>query len=228
MSAIKPISAGIIFFSTIAFLSVGYAAYSALSATKQPGDQISSSEWNTMATNLADHETRLANLQTSAVGKVLQVGYAAKGNSWSAATSGNSFYTVPDLSVTLTPKASTSKFLVTLSLYAGASNYQTKFRILRNGTPIALGAGEGGRPVTTGAIINYDDRATIQGYLLNFLGGTYMDAPNSTAPVTYQIQMASYDGHTVFLNRSPTWQNGPASGYDATPVSTINVMEIAP
>lgn len=169
MSAIKPISAGIIFFSTVAFLSVGYAAYTALSATKQPGDQISSSEWNTMAANLADHETRLSNLQTSAVGKVLQVGYAAKGDSWSAATSGNSFYTVPGLSVTLTPKASTSKFLVTLSLYAGTSSYQAKFRILRNGTPVALGAGEGGRPVTTGAIVNYDDLASTQGYLLGFL-----------------------------------------------------------
>lgn len=55
-----------------------------------------------------------------------------------------------------------------------------------------------------------------------------MDAPSSTSPVTYEVQMAAYNNQTVYLNRSPTWQNSAVNGYDATPVSTINVMEIAP
>ena len=99
----------------------------------------------------------LANWQTPAVtGKVLQVGYAQKTDSWSAATSGDSFYTVPGLSITLTPASTNSRVLLTTSLYGGSSSYQIKFRLLRNGTPIILGAGEGGRPVTTGMVNPYD------------------------------------------------------------------------
>jgi hypothetical protein len=56
-----------------------------------------------------------------------------------------------------------------------------------------------------------------------------MDSPATTSPVTYQVQMAAYNGQTVYLNRSALWQNGGTSGgYDATPVSTITAMEIAP
>jgi hypothetical protein len=122
-----------------------------------------------MATNLADHETRLTNLQTSAVGKVLQVGYAQKTDSWSAATSGDSFYTVPGLSITITPASTNSKILLTASLFGGSSNsYQIKFRFLRNGTPVILGSGEGGRPVTTGMVNPYDSSAN-GGYQVAFL-----------------------------------------------------------
>ncbi|MDQ1343974.1 MAG: hypothetical protein QG650_694 [Patescibacteria group bacterium] len=53
-----------------------------------------------------------------------------------------------------------------------------------------------------------------------------MDSPTTTAPVTYEVQMAAYSGYSVYLNRSPAWQNAAASGYDATPVSTITAMEI--
>lgn len=60
-----------------------------------------------------------------------------------------------------------------------------------------------------------------------FLGGSYLDAPATTSPVTYEIQMAAYAGHTVYLNRSATWQSGAASGYDATPVSSLTVTELS-
>lgn len=53
-----------------------------------------------------------------------------------------------------------------------------------------------------------------------------MDAPATTSPVTYDIQMAAYNGHTAYLNRNATWQNSITGGYDATPVSTFTVMEI--
>lgn len=53
-----------------------------------------------------------------------------------------------------------------------------------------------------------------------------MDSPNTTSAVTYDVQMAAYDANTVYLNRSPNWQANAAGGYDATPVSTLTVMEI--
>lgn len=161
----------------------------------------------------------------SVTGKILQVGYSSKGDTWSAATTGDNFYTVPGLSVTLTPNSSSSKFLITTSLYAGVSTYQIKFRILRNGTPVILGTSEGGRPVTTGVIIPYDSTTAMQ-YNLGFLGGTHMDSPGTASSVTYSVQMAAYDTQTVYLNRSKNWQNSAVNGYDAAPVSTLTVMEV--
>lgn len=60
-----------------------------------------------------------------------------------------------------------------------------------------------------------------------FLGGSYVDSPATASPVTYEIQMAAYAGQTVYLNRSHTWQSGAPSGYDATPVSSLTVMELS-
>lgn len=222
----KPIFSGAAFFATFALLSLAYAGW----ATPVPnnvitGQTLTKDMWNNMANELADHDSKISTL-TANSGKVLQVGYVAKADTWSATTSGNNFYTVPGLSVTITPSSTTNKILLTPSLYAGTSNYQIKFRFLRNGTPVILGAGEGGRPVTTGVINPYDPTALTQGYQVAFLGGTYMDSPATTSPVTYDVQMAAYDANTVYLNRSVNWQANAAAGYDATPVSTLTVMEI--
>lgn len=37
-----------------------------------------------------------------------------------------------------------------------------------------------------------------------------MDAPGTTGPVTYDVQMAAYDTQTVYLNRNAAWQNSIA------------------
>ena len=127
----------------------------------------------------------------------------------------------------MTPATVNSKVLLTISLYWWVSSYQIKYRILRNGVPIILGAWEWGRPVTTGMVIPYDDVAVTQWYQVAFLGGTYVDTPSTTSAITYQIQMAAYSWQTVYLNRSLNWQNNSAGGYDATPVSSLVAMEIA-
>lgn len=158
--------------------------------------------------------------------KVLQVWYSSKSNSWSALTSWNNFYTVPWLSVTLTPSSVNSKMLLTLSLYGWVSSYQIKYRILRNWVPVILWDGEGWRPVATWVVIPYDTWWPWE-YQLAFLWWTYMDLPATTQPVTYEIQMAAYNWQTVYLNRSHMWQNSLAWWYDASPVSSMTIMEIA-
>lgn len=49
----KPLLSGVVFFSTVCALSVGYAAYTAL-APVNSGDQLKRNDWNTMVSNLAD------------------------------------------------------------------------------------------------------------------------------------------------------------------------------
>ncbi|MFZ3232474.1 MAG: hypothetical protein WA194_02930 [Patescibacteria group bacterium] len=164
----KPIFSGAAFFATFALLSLAYAGW----ATPVPnnvitGQTLTKDMWNNMANELADHDSKISTL-TANSGKLLQVGYAVKADTWSATTSGNNFYTVPGLSVTVTPSSATNKILLTPSLYAATNAYQVKFRFLRNGTPIILGAGEGGRPVTTGVINQYDTTSGQQ-YQIGFI-----------------------------------------------------------
>jgi hypothetical protein len=108
------------------------------------------------------------------------------------------------LTVSITPKASTSKFLILVSMheiYIDSSNKAIGIVIAKNGTPL-----------------NDTDRAT-----LGFHGGgvNYFnvnlhayDAPNTTSEITYSVQVKSTYGSSV------RW-NG-----DNTP-TFLTVMEIA-
>lgn len=192
---------------------------------QDPWNPLSNTIWNNLVDKVNDIWVQLESL--SWVWKILQVWYASKSDSWSATTSWNNFYDVPWLSFTITPSSVNNKIMLTSSLYAWTSAYQIKYRILRNWVPIILGNWEWGRPVTTWAVIPYDDNGTTMKYQVAFLWGTYIDSPNTTSAVTYQIQMAAYTWHTVYLNRSSAWQNSLSSGYDATPVSSFVGMEIA-
>ena len=163
------------------------------------------------------------NLRTT----ILQTKYVHKPSTWSAATTGNNFYDVTGLTINITPTFSNSLFLLQCVLYTGVSSYQAKFRYTRNSTAIISGDPEGSRPVSSGTIIMYDDINSTERYRMFPMIGNHIDVPNTVNPLTYQIQMASYDGQTVYLNRSYNWQNSPANGYDAVPVSSFVVMEIA-
>lgn len=83
----KSVVSGIVFSITVAACSVTYAAYTAIANNKAPGNQLSSSEWNAMANDLADHETRISTLESAVSGrKILQAANAMKTDTWSAAT----------------------------------------------------------------------------------------------------------------------------------------------
>lgn len=161
---------------------------------------------------------------------VLQVARAVKTNTWSAATSGNNFYDVTGLSVTITPRFANSLIVLMSTLYLSTSNaYQQKWRYTRNGSTFLLGDAEGGRPQATGMVNTYYAGSGVDGaqYQLNQAGGIHWDVPGSAATLTYQIQAAAYNGQTIYLNRNSGWQNNIGSGYDAVPVSSLVVMEIA-
>jgi hypothetical protein len=109
----------------------------------------------------------------------------------------------------------------------GTSNYQVKYNLLRDGTPIFQGTGEGGRPTSTGMANPYASYGSDMGYQVTFLGGCYLDSPATASSMIYKIQAASYNGQTAFINRSSTWQNSAANGYDSTPTSFLTILEVA-
>ena len=167
---------------------------------------------------------------TFPAGHVIQVVHVQKSSTWSYSTGSgeNNYADITGLAPTITPIHSDSKILIYVNLYVGVSTYQTKYRILKNGSSLTslLGDAEGGRPQSVGTVINYDDNTTTARYSLVMLTGIHQDISGSTNQLTYQIQAAAYDGETIYLNRSYTWQNSNSGGYDAVPSSTVTLMEI--
>ena len=171
-----------------------------------------------------------------AAGHVVQVVQSTLGTTASGATgSGTDTYYESGLQATITPKSVNSKVLVNYTVHMGTSAYQIKSRIVRRidltDTPVGLGTAEGGRSVATSVANSYTNYSTNADYHYSPLNNTYLDDPlngqNSVFAVTYKIQVASYSGHNWYLNRNAAYQNGGTGGYDAVPLSTLTLMEIA-
>jgi hypothetical protein len=58
------------------------------------------------------------------------------------------------------------------------------------------------------------------------MGFQYLDSPASTSAVTYGIDIGGYSlSFSNYINRNAAYQN--FADYDATPISTMTLMEIA-
>ena len=166
----------------------------------------------------------------NSTGSILQVVHTEKTNSFAGTSvqTGVGYYIdVTGLSATITPTSSSNRILILTNMYIGntttSSGYQQHFRIKRNGTSIILGAGEGGRPASTGRINMY----AFTTFSMAQCSGVHYDSPSSTSALTYQIALGGYNNAPiVYLNRSETWQNS-ANNYDSTPVSTLTLMEVS-
>ena len=171
-----------------------------------------------------------------AAGHVIQVVQSTLGTTASGATgTGANAYYESGLQATITPKSVDSKVLVNYTVHLGTTSYQIKSRIVRRivfiDTPVGLGTSEGGRGVATSASIRSVSYSSDNDFQHAPLNNTYLDDPlngqSSVFAVTYKIQVAAYSGQTWYLNRHAVYQNGGAGGYDAVPLSTITLMEIA-
>jgi hypothetical protein len=166
----------------------------------------------------------------NSTGSILQVVHTQLTTSFSGTSTqtGTGYYIdVTGLSATITPTSSSNRILILTNMYIGnttsGQGYQQHFRIKRNGTAIILGAGEGGRPTSTGRINMYN----FSTYSMMQFSGVHYDSPSSTSALTYQIALGGYSSSPiVYLNRSETWQNS-ANNYDSTPVSTLTLMEVS-
>jgi len=166
-------------------------------------------------------------------GSILQVVHTELTTSFSGTSTqtGTGYYVdVTGLNATITPSSASNKILIYTNMYLGCSTvsggvggYQQHFRIKRNGTRVILGAGEGGRPTSTGRVNMYN----MNTYSMAMFTGVHYDSPASTSSLTYQIELGGYSvTPVVYVNRSETYQV-LANDYDSTPVSTLTLMEVA-
>jgi hypothetical protein len=160
-------------------------------------------------------------VQASA-GKVLQVLQAVKSNTQS--TTSTSAVDVAGLSISITPKFSTSKILVIADVGVGISAATSSISFLwmvRNSTNIYVGDTAGSRAPVWQMLLNTSGAAdTMFRY-----SGIYLDSPATTSATTYKVQFNSNNGAVAtYINQSSGDANQTYVGRTA---SSITVMEIA-
>ena len=133
-------------------------------------------------------------------------------------TSSTSFVDVTGLSATITPSSPTSRILVLVAMAVGAeSGKRLDAKLLRGSTDLAVGDAAGSRLRALGAW--YPGGAPA-------VGGIAMmdiDAPATTSPVTYKVQIRVNASGNVHVNRNDTDTNDNTYSRYA---SSILAMEI--
>ena len=146
---------------------------------------------------------------------------AVKTNIFSILTPNMVFTDIPDLEVTITPKFSNSKILISSTVCSATNdgNHGTIFRYVKNGSAMALGDTRGNRTPCT----------FTSGYAAQFgqevSGMDYLDSGSLTAgtPIVYKIQVTSQTTVDVLINEVNTDNN---NNYVPSPISTLTVTEI--
>jgi len=133
-------------------------------------------------------------------------------------TSSTSYVDVTGLSVSITPKFSTSKILVTVNVFANCEDASI-LRLMFDSTPIGNGnsADTGGADNQGFAMVRQDDGNLGSGY-----GIQVLHTPGDTSSHTYKIQARASAGGSAPLgiNRRIDNQNYSLS-------SSISVMEVS-
>ena len=132
-------------------------------------------------------------------------------------TSSTSFVDITGLSVSITPKFSTSKMLVTVNVFANCEDASV-LRLMFDSTPIGNGnsADSGGADNQGFAMVRQDDGNLGSGYGIQLL-----HTPGDTSSHTYKIQgRATNSSYSLGINRRIDNQNYSLS-------SSISVMEVS-
>ena len=156
---------------------------------------------------------------TGGGGSIIQV---KMGTLTSVFTTTSSSMVDTGLSVSITPKFSTSKILVNVSLGSfqnGGRLKRAMMNIVRDSTNVIVGDARTGVECTACVCV----RAADDNYAQIPLAFTVLDSPATTSAITYKVQATrGPDDQTVYLNGN---QGGDA--YSGNTASTITVMEVS-
>ena len=160
-------------------------------------------------------------------GGVSQVGYSNLNARFS--TNSTSWVDISNLSVTITPQSTSSRFYIEFSLGRATTDQHNLdhgggLRVLRNGSDSDLNAtADGSRPRVCGMFygLAYNDDHSPGPW--SFSG---IDHPNTTSAVTYKVQViCQSSSHALHINRSINNSN-TGNIYHGAARSTIVVMEL--
>ena len=157
-------------------------------------------------------------------GSVIQVQQAFKTDTFS--TTSTSLVDVSGLSITITPKKSTSKFLIMVNMTYENTYFTGHVALIRNGVEIGKADAAGSRPVNFLFYSNSTNAGSDGQWVRESMD--YLDSPATGSAITYKIQASARrdgQGGTMYINRSNPDRD--TTGYDGRGVSSLVVMEIA-
>jgi hypothetical protein len=181
----------------------------------------------------SDGSTTISNL-SGGVGKILQVVSVFKGTRFT--TSSESWTDITDLSIAITPSATSSKILVMCSM--GMAGVRTNTGDFGNGIRVMRdigGAGYSNNNKLNGASDGSRDRICFKGHGWSYnndhmpggVGFNGVDDPNTTSQVTYKIQVqCQSSSYAFFLNGNTTNANN-ASIAQSRGMTSLIAMEIS-
>ena len=136
---------------------------------------------------------------------------------------------VTGLSITLTPKSASSKFLIHFRVPTSGNYFKTFINLLRDTTVLganADGAGDGRLRITSAMVT--DQTPTNSHGIMHIHTHALLDSPATTNSITYKIQHSSRgsgNSHTNYINRSVP--DRALGEYDDRTISTMVIQEIA-
>ena len=153
-------------------------------------------------------------------GKVLQVVYAETTATDSLSTH-NTWTDISGMTASITPSATGSRILIQLTAtFGGNLLANSGARILRDSTPILIGAAAGSRTLVSFEPSNRG-LAQYESWPRSFTG---VDSPSTTSAITYKLQwFLEGSSDTIYLNRSAS--DGDSSA-DMRAISTLVLTEI--
>jgi hypothetical protein len=164
-------------------------------------------------------------------GCIIQILQSVKTDTQQVGNSSTSYTAAEELtgmSVTITPKITPSKFLITCSIHVGADGGQEgiHFRLFKNGSVIT-----GAQGATSNSGTNKDRNFMhIGSHGTNEIqmgSGLYLDSNTGTSAITYSIRARAYStSNSGYINRAMVEQ-ADDTRY-SRPISTMTVQEIVP
>ena len=159
-------------------------------------------------------------------GGIIQVKNLEYKTIFSSSHNNNGYVDVTGFNLSITPKFSTSKILVSAEVAGGLNDnygYNFRYRVQRTvgSNPISIGIPSSGSMAMTGGYNLYDSNAATP-YIFGS-SKTFFDSPATTSSVNYKIQVAhshAGSGATVYVNRR-------GSSADWTAISTLTLMEVS-
>jgi hypothetical protein len=153
----------------------------------------------------------------SAPGHIAQVIQVVKTDTFSHATA--SWVDITDLTVDITPSATSSRIYVTCAITLGQRGSTSYFwvKLVRDSTDIFVGDAAGSRRQVSVAGNTGTAAETASGNI------SYIDSPNTTSATTYKLQMSNQNTDTQYINRSYSDSDNDGHSRGA---STIIVMEV--
>ena len=152
-------------------------------------------------------------------GCILQVAQGVNTNVQNNLTS-STFADIPGITATITPTSTSSKILVMVSLYGGATS-NCGVRLMRGSTPIAVNTNSPSGSRKVGSAGDFYANVSNTGCTISI---TFLDSPATTSATTYKMQYFTTAGYSFCLNSN---YSDADQYYVTRGISTITLMEIA-